>query len=95
MVEILEMLHKYVPSCTSQIEYEHPDTGKEESLKLHHFNHILVGGDQLTVARIYSAQKVRKNSDTSQERLEGIVPAIQDWHAKLCFMKVSESGAQQ
>ena len=88
MVEILDALHKYVPSCTSQLHFEHPDTGADHSLDVEHFKHVLVGGDQLTIARVRSAQLIRANSNSSHSRLEGLVPSIQDWHAKLCFMQV-------
>lgn len=88
MVEILEELHKYVPSCTSKLHYTHPDSADREVVNVKQFNHVLVGGDQLTVARIRSAHAIRKNSNSTEHRLEGIVPFVQDWHAKLCFMQV-------
>ena len=88
MVEVLDVLHTYVPTTTSAYTYEHPDTEEEETLNVHRFNHVLVGGDQLTVSRIRSAQQIRKNSNDLEERLEGLVPFIQDWHSKLCFMQV-------
>ena len=47
----------------------------------------LVGGDQVTVARIRGAQRIRGNSETSQ-RLEGILPVAEDLHAKMCFLEV-------
>lgn len=95
MVDILETLHKYVPTTSSEVGFQHPDTGEESTLKVDHFKHLLVGGDQLTVARIRSAQLVRQNSNTSSDRLEGMVPFIQDWHAKLCFLQVNFTHAAQ
>ena len=44
MGEIMDCLGKYVPSIEN-IEYE-----DEDELKVHHFHHILLGGDQVTVA---------------------------------------------
>ena len=48
----------------------------------------LVGGDQLTVARIRGAQKVRGNLETSEQRFDGLLPVAEDWHAKMCFLEV-------
>ena len=49
---------------------------------------------QLTVARIRDNQGVQLNAENGEEaeRLEGIVPVIEDWHAKMCYMKVSLQG---
>ena len=41
----------------------------------------LVGGDQLTVARIRGTQKIRGNSETSEQRFDGLLPVVVDWHA--------------
>ncbi|KAL5497630.1 hypothetical protein EMCRGX_G014138 [Ephydatia muelleri] len=53
-----------------------------------HFSHILLGGDQLTVARVRGSQGALLNSDSSIERVEGFVPVIEDWHTKICYMKL-------
>ena len=53
-----------------------------------HFSHILLGGDQLTVARVRGSQGALLNSDSGIERVEGFVPVIEDWHTKMCYMKV-------
>lgn len=50
----------------------------------------LVGGDQLTVARIRGAQKIRGNSEKSEDRFDGLLPVAEDWHTKMCFMEVRE-----
>jgi len=57
-------------------------------MQLDHFSHVLIGGDQLTAARICGAQRVRGNSDNGRDRLEGLVPVVEDWHAKVCFLQV-------
>ena len=36
------------------------------------------------------AQKICGNSETSEDRFDGVLPVADDWHAKLCFMEVSE-----
>lgn len=50
--------------------------------------HILFCGDQLTVERARSCQDARINSDTAQEALLGLEPAIADWHAEANFLEV-------
>ena len=47
------------------------------------------GGDQMTVARTRGTQRIRSNAERGKERLEGLVPVIEDWHAKMCFLGVS------
>ena len=49
---------------------------------------ILIGGDQLTVARMRRAQRIRINSENSEERFDGVLPVAEDWHAKMWFMEV-------
>ena len=87
MVDILDDLHKYVPSERSTQEFLIAP-GKVFSLQLDHFSHVLLGGDQLTVARIRGAQRIRRNSYNGRDRVEGLVPVVEDWHAKVCFLKV-------
>lgn len=52
------------------------------------FHSILFGGDQLTVARIRGAQSLRDTQDRKVDRLERVVPVIEDWHSRMTFMKV-------
>jgi L1 cell adhesion molecule like protein len=52
------------------------------------FHKVLMGGDQLTVARCRGAHMGRKNETTPSEQLRGLVPVIEDWHAKQCFLEV-------
>ena len=47
------------------------------------FFRILFGGDQLTVARARGAQSLRATRDSAKERLEGLCPVIEDWHARM------------
>jgi hypothetical protein len=73
MVQIMEDLQMYAPTLTQG----------EHSLK-----RILFCGDQLTVERARSSQEARINSDTMQEALLGLEPAIADWHAEANFLQV-------
>lgn len=49
---------------------------------------ILLGGDQLTVARARGSQLIRSNSGTNKDSLVGLLPVVEDWHTKLCLMQV-------
>lgn len=46
-------------------------------------------GDQLTVACVRGAAALRSLHKTRLDRLEGYVPAIGDWHTRLCLVTVS------
>jgi len=88
MVDIMSHLHQYVPVVTStqEIMTSTGETVQKENSVLHP---ILVGGDQLTVARARAAIKAKVNSETAAKQLSGIVPVIEDWHAKANFLGVS------
>ena len=49
---------------------------------------LLFGGDQLTVARARGAAALRSSHETVCDRLEGLQPVVEDWHARLTLMKV-------
>ena len=87
MVEILGILYKFVlrERSTQDFDVSANDVYTEQ---LDHFSHVLIGGDQLTAARIRGAHRVVRNSNNGQERLEGLVPVVEDWHAKVCFLQV-------
>ena len=55
------------------------------------FHQILLGGDQLTAARCPGSAAARSDSDTrrqSKQRLHGLIPLSEYWHAKLRLCKV-------
>ena len=92
MVDILDELHKYVPmvKTTETFDTAGPSGSWEVAeIDVCHFHHILIGGDQLTVARVRGSQRARRNSNNGKSRFEGFVPVIEDWHTKMCAMKVS------
>ena len=91
MADILDELHKYVPMVQSTESFEFAKPGEETEIihcHLNRFSHILLGGDQLTVARIQGCQRIRRNLEDGRARIEGLVSVIEDWHAKMCLMKV-------
>lgn len=72
MVEILEMLQKYVPT-------------NEAEKQVHT---VAFGGDQLTVERCRGVQNARVNSDNQVDALEGLHPFASDWHAEVILLQV-------
>lgn len=52
------------------------------------FAKIIFGGDQLTVARVRGTQGLRLSEDKAVDRLEGLIPVIEDWHVRMSLMKV-------
>ncbi len=88
MVDAMRLLHEYVPTLTTKETMEIPDEEVFE-VEVDHFHHILFGGDQLTVARGRGAQQIRANSETKTEQLRGLVPVVEDWHARVTLMSVS------
>ena len=88
MIDILKHLHQYVPSVSFFTDkvLSTGETAKEEKASFHR---IIVGGDQLTAARIRAGQKGKLNGQSPSKRLEGIVPAVEDWHAKANLLGVS------
>ena len=49
---------------------------------------ILLGGDQLSTVMARRVISERQNSMTQEQCLKGLVPVVEDWHAKLCFLVV-------
>lgn len=88
MAEILTHLHQYVPSVPF-VTKKTMDTGEvvdEEKASIHR---ILIGGDQLTAARARAAQRAKLNGQSPVKRLEGLIPAAEDWHTRANFLGVS------
>ena len=50
----------------------------------------LFGGDKLTVPHARGSIAVWRNHPDDKERLEGLVPTMEDWHSRMTFMKGSE-----
>ena len=76
MIEILEEVQKFVPATCH--------TANPEFI-----NSCVFGGDQLTCERARNSQRHRKDSATTEERLEGLVPTVEDWHTKMNFYEAS------
>lgn len=53
----------------------------------------LVYGDQLTCERLQSAKGARINGRGAAPRLDGIVPAVTDWHLRKLLLQVPYNAA--
>ena len=84
---ILERFMKFVPTLpkVGTLSLPHGDCVEYDNTK---FAKILLGGDQLTVARVRGTQALRKTESKAVNRLEGIAPVTEDWHARMNLVKV-------
>lgn len=80
--------YRYVPTIATEEKVDVDEEVEPVTVQLHHFHNVLLGGDQLTCARVRGSQRIHENSTTGSARLEGLVPAIEDWHTGVCFMQV-------
>ena len=87
MTKIMDHMHTYVPSVSqcNIVTLPNEDTFED---KKDVFHRILLGGDQLTVARARGSIAIRQDHDSSEQRLDGLLPIVEDWHAKQCLLKV-------
>lgn len=89
MIDIMSHLQEqYVPSHTSTEKVHNELKDETFTAYLDTFHHVLLGGDQLTVERAMGSKKERCNEVRGTERLEGLIPVIEDWHAKVTLLKV-------
>ena len=49
---------------------------------------LLFGGDQLTRERAYNAKDAKLQSANPLKKLQGIIPKVEDWHARFTFYQV-------
>ena len=82
MSDILDHHSTYVP-MKEIVEEQDGD-----HLKMHYFHHILFGGDQVTASRTRSAKRMRQNAELGKAKLQGFIPIIEDWHAKVVLLEV-------
>jgi len=63
MISILEHLTKYVLFITTEDEVLDETSNTMAPLTNHQIRDLLLGGDQLTVERIYGVQRTRDNTN--------------------------------
>ena len=88
MVSIMEELHTYVPTIHTRVDVTTAGVSEPDTIDDYQFHCILFGGDQLTAARIRGSQRIRQNFVDKKGQLQGLVPCIEDWHAKVCLLEV-------
>ena len=90
MCKIPEHLHQYVPSVRTMSTFS---VGPSDEDQLVHddvmHRRVLIFGDQLTSARVCGAQAIRSNHDREDDKLQGLIPATADWHARVILLRVS------
>jgi len=42
----------------------------------------------MTTSRIRGSKGAVSNSESGAECLEGLIPVVEDWHAKMCLLEV-------
>ena len=51
---------------------------------------MFFGGDQLSEERANNARDARTDGDNEFERLEGVIPKVEDWHASRIMYQVKK-----
>ena len=87
MGKIMEHYMTLVPTLFSEGQYNLPN-GCSLSFDNTRFFPVLFGGDQLTEARMRGTQALRDTQDKPFDRLEGVIPVVEDWHTRMTFLKV-------
>ncbi len=89
MISIMDTLHQYVPTVTTK-ETTQVTESEEIDFLVDRFHYLLFGGDMLTAKRARGGQDIRSNLERGKDRLEGLVPVIEDGHTKVCLLGVSK-----
>ena len=89
MILILDHFHQYVPTESSTERFKFPQSIETMDINIEHFHHVLFGGDLLTAKRARVGQRIHGNSERGKHHLEGLLLVAEDWHAKLCLLRVS------
>uniref|UniRef100_K1R0T8 Cytochrome P450 2B4 n=1 Tax=Magallana gigas TaxID=29159 RepID=K1R0T8_MAGGI len=85
MIEILEHLQQYVPGARSAAELEQIQEREDRNPKMR----AIPVGDQLTYERISGTHMARLDGDSQEERLEGLITMVEDFHEKkMNFLQV-------
>ena len=90
MIDIIKHHHQYLPreESTSVFQLSNGDSQEEVSVTEFTFHRVLFGRDQLTTARARGSQLDRVSSNTAMEKLQGVLPVFEDWHAKVLLLQV-------
>lgn len=53
------------------------------------FHYVLLGGDMVTAKMVRGFQGTHGNLNRRRDHLEGLLPVVEDWHAKMWLICVS------
>ena len=85
MLDILQTIHdEYIP-----VERGTDRLTGEETVEV--LEKVFFGGDQLTEERATNARDARSDGDNEFERLEGVIPKVEDWHASRILYQVKNN----
>lgn len=76
------------PCKKISVDLQASGSDEVDEVSLERMHQLLLAGDQLTVARAKETQRVRNNSQQAVGWLEGFTAVVEDWHAKLCLLKI-------
>ena len=86
MADILDTLNQYVP--TDESTRDTIVEGRNYTFDNSKLIQILLFGNQLTVARTRGVASWRDDDKMLLNCLEGFVPAVADWHTRMCLLQV-------
>ena len=78
---------QYVP-CVPKEGHHLLDNGVSITYDNTHVMKLILGGDQLTAACVRGTQALRVTEEKVLDRLQGLVPVVEDWYARMAFTKV-------
>ena len=88
MVKIVSHMQQYVPALNcSDVTYI-PSSMQTVATPEVVFHKKLFGGDQFTAARVRGAQTAKSNGKTALNRLDGVIPVVEDWHTEVLLYEV-------
>ena len=87
MVDIMDHLNQYVPTEVTHTTVQMPGRAPKR-MQINTMHKVLIGGDQLMVARMEGAKSMREDSQHDAGRLDGFIPVVEDWHTKVCLLEV-------
>jgi len=88
MLEVMHHFHQYVPSVIGVRPPCTLSNGSTAVVPTAYFHKLLLGGDQLTVARARAAKKERTNYASPSLGFNGLIPCAEDWHTQTILLQV-------
>ena len=89
-VAVLDILHKNEACHVDMLDIM---KAQQSYLGNEFDDRVLSGGDQLTCERQHCAQLHMMDSDNKADRLELLEPVVEDWHAFMIFLEVTNYNA--